>query len=378
MCTFAFGKESTMNKTISRRLGLAAVVVVTLILAVANPVGVRLWHPPTAAADSLTPFGVSGGNVKDISTLFCCSGTLGSLVTAQTNNGTGFFILSNNHVLARSDSASTGEAISQPGLVDNQCRVPPTVANLTAFPSLTSNVDAAIARLTPTSPMDTSGNINGIGTISSNPTVPSAGLLVRKSGRTTGLTNGSVTSFDTNVRVQYQARCGQGKKFTISFTNQVAVTSNSGSFSAGGDSGSLIVTNDGNNQPVALLFAGSSTTTIGNPICEVLSKVSSTYGSPVSFVGNSVGTNGCLTQGSTETQGPSQPHKKAHDAKERYADQLMSRPGVIGVGVGNTEDGKGPAVVMYMDNKAPGPPFVPAQLDGVPVRVIRTETFVSQ
>src|SRR5215470_5413458 len=50
VCTFAFGKESTMNKTISRRLGLAAVVVVTLILAVANPVGVRLWHPPTAAA----------------------------------------------------------------------------------------------------------------------------------------------------------------------------------------------------------------------------------------------------------------------------------------------------------------------------------------
>jgi len=47
-------------------------------------------------------FGVSGGNVKDITRLFCCSGTLGSLVT----NGTTQYILSNNHVLARQDRAS--------------------------------------------------------------------------------------------------------------------------------------------------------------------------------------------------------------------------------------------------------------------------------
>jgi hypothetical protein len=366
-----------MNKTMSRRLGLAAIVVASLVLVVANPFGVRLWHPPTAAADPLTPFGVSGGNVKDISALFCCSGTLGSLVTAQTTDGIGFFILSNNHVLARSNAASIGEAISQPGLIDFQCRVPPTVANLTAFPQLTSNVDAAIARLTTTSSMDTSGKITGIGTISSNPTLPSAGLPVQKSGRTTGVTSGTVTSFETDVSVRYQPRCGQGKKFTISFTNQVVVSP--GSFSAGGDSGSLILTNDGNNQPVALLFAGSSTTTIGNPICEVLSEVSTAFGSTVSFVGSPVGINGCLgTTQVTQPQNPSQPHKKAHDAKERYADQLMSRPGVIGVGVGNTEDGKGPAVVMYMDANTPGPPFVPAQLDGVPVRVIRTDAFVSR
>ena len=362
-----------MNKTLSRRLGLAAVIVVTLVLAAANPIGIRLWHPPTASADPLTSFGVSGGNVKDISTLFCCSGTLGSLVTDPTG---GLFILSNNHVLARSDAAAIGEVISQPGLVDFQCRVPPTVANLTAFPSLTSNVDAAIARLSDGSPMDPNGNIAVIHRISNAPKLPFVGMDVEKVGRTTGRTTGTVSSFNTNVRVQYQARCGQGRKFTISFTNQVVVTS--GSFSAGGDSGSLIVTSD-SKQPVALLFAGSSTTTIGNPICEVLSKVSSKFGAPISFVGDSVGGNDCLQfQGSAEPQPPSQPNKKAHDAKERYADRLMSRPGVLGVGVGNTEDDKGPAVILYMDNNAPGPPFVPAQLDGVPVRVIRTETFVSQ
>src|SRR4030095_15073990 len=58
-------------------------------------------------------FGVSGGNINDITKRFCCSGTLGSLVT----DGTTQYVLSNNHVLARVDQAATGEDISQPGLI---------------------------------------------------------------------------------------------------------------------------------------------------------------------------------------------------------------------------------------------------------------------
>src|SRR5262249_13652126 len=64
-------------------------------------------------------FGVSGGNVNDISRRFCCSGTLGSLVTDGTNS----YILSNDHVLGLSGLAKAGDDISQPGLVDNGCRV---------------------------------------------------------------------------------------------------------------------------------------------------------------------------------------------------------------------------------------------------------------
>ena len=75
--------------------------------------------------------GTTGGNVKDFNTqgntITCCSGTLGSLVS----RGGAQFILSNNHVLARSDQASPDEAISQPGLVDNNCNPGATVANLT-------------------------------------------------------------------------------------------------------------------------------------------------------------------------------------------------------------------------------------------------------
>ncbi len=88
-----------------------------------------------------THFGVSGGNINDISRRFCCSGTLGSLV----NNGTTQYILSNNHVLARTDQAAAGEDISQPGLIDNNCQTPPIVADLTAKVALGNNVDCAIA-----------------------------------------------------------------------------------------------------------------------------------------------------------------------------------------------------------------------------------------
>src|ERR1043166_6921632 len=63
-------------------------------------------------------YGVSGGNINDITRSFCCSGTLGSLVTG----GGTFYILSNNHVLARQDQAASGEDISQPGLADNHCQ----------------------------------------------------------------------------------------------------------------------------------------------------------------------------------------------------------------------------------------------------------------
>ncbi len=48
---------------------------------------------------------------------------------------------------------------------------------------------------------------------------------------------------------------------------------------AGGDSGSLIVTQIGNN-PVALLFAGSDSVTFGNPIGQVLDLLAMELGLP--------------------------------------------------------------------------------------------------
>ena len=217
-------------------------------------------------------FGVSGGNVKDSSRRFCCSGTLGALVQAAGNQ----YILSNNHVLGLAGAAAAGDDISQPGLIDNNCAVSTVVADFTVAPALNLNVDCAIAQLRP-GQMDGTGFIEDIGTISSVVRAPTVGLSVTKSGRTTGNTTGTISSINTTVSVRYSKSCGSNNGPTFTFTNQVVI--NSSTFSAGGDSGSLIVSNNSCHQPVALLFAGSSTSTIGNPIGQVLSRLSTSLGS---------------------------------------------------------------------------------------------------
>src|SRR5262245_43706228 len=272
-------------------------------------------------------FGVSGGNVNDITRRFCCSGTLGALVT----DGAKSYILSNNHVLGLSGGANVNDDISQPGLIDNGCRVSTVVADFTVAPQLgPSNVDAPIAELRP-GLMNSNGEIEDIGVPSSVVMPPAVGLDVIKSGRTTGLTTGRISSINTSVNVQYQRGCGQGKKFVVGFTNQVVINSiNSSTFSAGGDSGSLIVTQT-THQPVALLFAGSSTSTIGNPIGEVLEKVGAALTRPVSFGGTS---NAFSIPPLASNSPLPQEVERAHAAKKLHERDLMSRLGVIGVGVG--------------------------------------------
>jgi hypothetical protein len=306
-------------------------------------------------------FGVSGSNVNDITRAFCCGGTLGSLVTGGGTQ----YALSNNHVLARVDQATAGEDISQPGLIDNGCQPATIVADFTRAVPLGNNVDCAIAAIR-AGQMDSTGFIEGIGTISSVVKTPAVGLAVEKSGRTTGTTTGTIASTNTSVNVQYQRNCGSGRKFTISYTNQVVI--NSTTFSAGGDSGSLIVTNNTCHQPVALLFAGSSSTTIANPISEVLSKLGG-----VSFVGGT-----CSAQhGGQEMQLPQQTVDNASRVLEQNRNDLMSRPGVLGVGLGALEDNSQPAIIVYVDKTSSIKPQLPAQIEGIAVRVVLTYPFIA-
>jgi hypothetical protein len=88
----------------------------------------------------------------------------------------------------------------------------------------------------------------------------SLGMDVKKCGRTTELTSGTVTGVNVTVYISYSG----GK--IARFVKQIQFSD----ISEPGGSGSLIVANDGTNDPVALLFAGSDTTTIGNPINDVL------------------------------------------------------------------------------------------------------------
>jgi hypothetical protein len=340
----------------------ALFVCTPLLLQAANPYQSRNTH-----------FGVSGSNVQDISTAFCCGGTLGSLLT----NGTNRYILSNNHILARQDQASVGEDISQPGLIDNGCRPATIVADFTAAPHLGTNVDAAIAQLRD-SLMDTTGFIQGIGTISSVVKAPTVGLAVEKSGRTTGTTTGTIGSINTSVNVQYQIRCGQGKKYVISYTNQIVI--NSSSFSAGGDSGSLIVTNNSCHQPVGLLFAGSSTTTIANPISEVLTKVGNALGHSVSFVGGTCTSTSSVAQpsGGQELELPQQAVDHAGKVLEQNRHELMSQPGVLGLGIGASDiNNQEAAIIVYVDQTSSRRPQLPDQIDGIRIRVIFTDPIIA-
>jgi len=314
-------------------------------------------------------YGVSGGNINDSSRRYCCSGTLGSLV--KSSSGTQY-ILSNNHVLARTDQAVAGEDISQPGLIDNNCQAPRIVADFTAAVTLGQNVDCAVAALR-SGTMNTQGSIEGIGTISSVVKAPTVGLAVTKSGRTTGTTTGTISSINTSVTVQYQPTCGSGRKINYSYINQVVI--NSSTFSTGGDSGSLILSNNSStcHQPVALLFAGSSTTTIGNPIGEVLSKLGAKLATTISFVGGT-----CSAQpGAQELQVPQQALDRANRILEQNRHDLMSKPAVVGVGLGTLEDNFSPAIMVYVDKTNSVKPQLSAQVDNVPVRIVMTDPFIA-
>jgi hypothetical protein len=217
---------------------------------------------PTASFTRPVPIGVSIGNENE-----CAAGTLGARVTKGGN----VYILSNNLVLARQNAASIGEDILQPGRYDTspQCSIPAnsSIGTLAQFVRINfsgdNTVDAAIASTT-SSLVGTATFTGGYGEPSSTTKPATIGMLVQKCGRTTGCTHGSVAAVDAAVRVQYESGIAN-------FVNQVVVTGKRGAFSKAGDSGSLIVTDDSNANPVALLFAGGQTTTIGNPIGAVLS-----------------------------------------------------------------------------------------------------------
>ncbi|MFH1616696.1 MAG: carboxypeptidase regulatory-like domain-containing protein [Planctomycetota bacterium] len=233
--------------------------------------------------------GTSGGNINDITALYCCGGTLGALVE---DAGGSLYILSNNHVLARTNSALPGEPIIQPGLIDTECLSDTnnTVAHLTNFVPILfkagkilplNKVDAAIAAID-SGKVDPNGAILGIGVVSPDTLEPFIGLGVKKSGRTTGLTRGTVMDTDAGIRVRYSGGCGGAANLVAQFREQVVIFGEN--FSAGGDSGSLVV-EDVNSGPraVGLLFAGAgSLYTIANPIDEVLTSLEVTMpgGSP--------------------------------------------------------------------------------------------------
>jgi hypothetical protein len=312
--------------------------------------------------------GTSGGNVRDYSRRYCCSGTLGALV----QKGSAFYILSNNHILARTNMGEIGEEISQPGLIDYNCEAYQIVAHLSDFEPIsfarqtTNVVDAAIAEIVPRE-MRMNGDILDIGQISGSTVLPTIGLAVQKSGRTTGHTLGTIAAIDVTVSVKYSSGCGSRRAKKATFVKQILI--NDAGFSSGGDSGSLVLDHASTPHAVGLLFAGSETTTICNPIDDVLAA----FG--VSLVGTDF-----IAGGSSTLSGQTSVVEVAvaRDVKARHEGAIFAgHPAVCGVGVSRRAGGRA-IIQVYAERDLPGVRrAIPHVLDGVSVEVIETGEIIA-
>jgi hypothetical protein len=205
----------------------------------------------TAKFSDPVPIGVSVGNGNE-----CSAGTIG----ARLGNT---WALSNNHVFARENKGAIGEDILQPGLYDTTCIYDGNnqLGDLAQFSTInfsgSNTIDAAIATF------DSTGRTLGCATPSNGYGAPDAlaysttldvnGLLqvpVQKYGRTTSLTNGNIISINWSGSIGYSSGTAQ-------FVDQIIVYSSKGAFVKAGDSGSLVVGQQGAPKaPSGLLFAG--------------------------------------------------------------------------------------------------------------------------
>jgi hypothetical protein len=224
---------------------------------------------PAARFPRPVPIGVSTGHPN------ITAGTISCRVKDASGN---VYALSNNHIYANENLASTGDNVLQPGPYDGGKNPQDAIGTLSVFvpivfyntanppkPIPTNTIDAAIA-LSSTANLGNATPSNGYGKPKSTTASASVGMQVQKYGRTTALTQGRIYATNATVDVTYDHGVAR-------FVGQIIITP--GNFSAGGDSGSLIVKKDRNagenNKPVGLLFAGSRTITVANPINEVLS-----------------------------------------------------------------------------------------------------------
>jgi hypothetical protein len=321
------------------------------------------------------------------------------------------FILSNNHVLARSTLASTGELIDQPG----QAGCPPGSQGLTVAmlseqaplkPTATSNgrapknVDAAIAQIVPGT-VDTSGTILDLGPANgtsiaalppaSTPIDATTAILshptVAKSGRTTGLTCSTLqAALVDGVTIGYDSSCGGPQSFTATFDGQLVI--NGGNFSAGGDSGSLIVTAD-TAQPVGLLYGGSPSNTVANTILDAVEGTVTHPGVLSAFnngtapiiVGGATHGVSCVPTSSAQAIVPAaqsslspRQQQLVAGVRDRHATGLMaSNAAIRSVKIGTSVDSPGEGALVIELSGASANRIAPV-IEGVRTRIVYQDT----
>jgi len=211
-------------------------------------------------ARRIVAFGTLKQGASTSSFVGCTTGTSGIKVV-DDGDSTRFGHITCDHV-ARFDSCFDGSGGQQsaPATCDSPGCQPVYVGDWvrsgTVDPKGTANeVDAAFIA---SNSVDAE-NVCGLCAVSTRPAAPSSVYQqpVRKCGRTTGLTCGTVTGFGCTVKVSFPA-CGffdDDKQVT--FQNQIRVESSIG-FSSSGDSGAVVYTPAG--EVVGVLFAGDEQT----------------------------------------------------------------------------------------------------------------------
>jgi hypothetical protein len=193
-----------------------------------------------------------------------CSGTLGALV--KRTGSQGIYLLSNNHVFAGCNHVPKDQPILSPSSNDGRptIKAPAEIGRHDSIHELRSgspnfinpcDTDIALARSTdPTRISSWQGDVfNGYDT----PHVDAAPLSmmeVKKFGRTTGLTRGVVEAkVTTPMPVTYSSRHFKG---VVWFRDVWTIRATDGPFALPGDSGSLVVNEDGD-RAIGLVFAAS-------------------------------------------------------------------------------------------------------------------------
>ncbi|HBS58862.1 MAG TPA: hypothetical protein DEA44_06325, partial [Firmicutes bacterium] len=232
------------------------------------------------------------------------AGTFGAVVKDKDTGQP--LILSNNHVLANisdgtDERSKIGDPILQPGRYDGgtdkdviahlerfvplykhiglpSCQIaswfaaccnmvlgflkPQYQLSILRKTEKANAVDAALAK--PLNPDFIANEVFELGPVKGvKPAEP--GMLIKKSGRTTGITQSKIKVMDATLKISLG-----GSEIGV-FEDQVVA----GPMSEPGDSGSLILSED--NYAVGLLFAGSNKATVINRIETVLDRLNITF-----------------------------------------------------------------------------------------------------
>jgi hypothetical protein len=196
-----------------------------------------------------------------------CSGTLGALVRVHGEQG--LFLLSNNHVLAGCNHVPRNQPVLSPSSNDGKADLPSPreigrhfkIHELRSGDPIFVNpcdADVAIAKAVNLDGLSSwqGDDASGYDTPAQT-SAPVSGMRVKKIGRTTGLKFGQVEArIPTPMPVSYQSRHFKGM---VWFKDVWTINADSGNnFALPGDSGSLVVTEDGG-RAVGLLFAANPT-----------------------------------------------------------------------------------------------------------------------